>query len=282
MGYRQKVDVELARLISDRLALLLAEQPPRRARGPGLVQSEEPVPVAAGLATEAAHRERVQLSDETGGIVDALPPQRFGRMHLGVICALLLLSVMAAGWLLLRARPVAVASPGDVVTVATPSQSAASATPSMAKSASKIVVHVLGAVRRPGLVRLPENARVQDAIDAADGLTRQADPGELNLAQLLSDGQQVLIGTARHPAGEVREQPRSGDASSGPTAQGALDLNRANQAQLEELPEVGPVTAQAILAWRQEHGRFTRIEELQEVDGIGPKTYGQIAPHVRV
>jgi len=282
MGYRQKVDVELARLISDRLALLLAEQPPRRARGPGLVQSEEPVPVAAGLATEAAHGERVQLSDETGGIVDALPPQRFGRMHLGVICALLLLSVMAAGWLLLRARPVAVASPGDVVTVATPSQSAASATPSMAKSASKIVVHVLGAVRRPGLVRLPENARVQDAIDAADGLTRQADPGELNLAQLLSDGQQVLIGTARHPAGEVREQPGSGDASSGPTAQGALDLNRANQAQLEELPEVGPVTAQAILAWRQEHGRFTRIEELQEVDGIGPKTYGQIAPHVRV
>lgn len=282
MGYRQKADVELARLISDRLALLLAEQPPRRARGPGLVQSEEPVPVAAGLATEAAHGERVQLSDETGGIVDALPPQRFGRMHLGVICALLLLSVMAAGWLLLRARPVAVASPGDVVTVATPSQSAASATPSMAKSASKIVVHVLGAVRRPGLVRLPENARVQDAIDAADGLTRQADPGELNLAQLLSDGQQVLIGTARHPAGEVREQPGSGDASSGPTAQGALDLNRANQAQLEELPEVGPVTAQAILAWRQEHGRFTRIEELQEVDGIGPKTYGQIAPHVRV
>jgi competence protein ComEA len=282
MGYRQKADVELARLISDRLALLLAEQPPRRARGPGLVQSEEPVPVAAGVATEAAHRQRVQLSDETGGIVDELPPQRFGRMHLGVICALLLLSVMAAGWLLLRARPVAVASPGDVVTVATPSQSAASATPSMAKSASKIVVHVLGAVRRPGLVRLPENARVQDAIDAAGGLTRRADPGELNLAQLLSDGQQVLIGTRRHPAGEVREQPGSGDASSGPTAQGALDLNRANQAQLEELPEVGPVTAQAILAWRQEHGRFTRIEELQEVDGIGPKTYGQIAPHVRV
>lgn len=285
MGYRQKADVELARLISDRLALLLAEQPPRRARGPGLVQSEEPVPVAAGLATEAAHRQRVQLSDETGetgGIVDELPPQRFGRMHLGVICALLLLSVMAAGWLLLRARPVAVASPGDVVTVATPSHSAASATPSMAKSASKIVVHVLGAVRRPGLVRLPENARVQDAIDAAGGLAGKADPGELNLAQLLSDGQQVLIGSARHPAGEVREQPGSGGASSGPTAQGALDLNRANQAQLEELPEVGPVTAQAILAWRQEHGRFTRIEELQEVDGIGPKTYGQIAPHVRV
>lgn len=285
MGYRKKADVELARLISERLALLLAEQPPRRARGPGLVQSEEPVPVAAGPMMEAAHRERAQLPDEireTGEIADELSPQRFGRMHLGVICALLLLGVVAAGWLLLRARPVAVASPGDVVTVATPSQSAASATPSMAKSASKIVVHVLGAVRHPGLVRLPENSRVQDAIDAAGGLGRQADPGELNLAQPLSDGQQVLIGSARHPAGEVREQQGSGGASSGPIAQGALDLNRANQSQLEELPEVGPVTAQAILAWRQEHGRFSRIEELQEVDGIGPKTYSQIAPHVRV
>jgi competence protein ComEA len=285
MGYRPKADVELARLISDRLALLLAEQPPRRARGPGLVQSEELASVAAGPVMDAGHRGRTQVSDETGEtgqIVDELPPQRFGRMHVRVICALLLLGVIAAGWLLLRARPVAIASPGDVVTVATPSQSAAPATPPMAKSASKIVVHVLGEVRHPGLVRLPENARVQDAIDAAGGLTRQADPGELNLAQLLSDGQQVLIGTAHHPAGEVREQPGSGGAGSGPATQGALDLNRANQSQLEELPEVGPVTAQAILAWRQEHGRFTRIEELQEVDGIGPKTYGQIAPHVRV
>jgi competence protein ComEA len=168
-----------------------------------------------------------------------------------------------------------------VVTIATPVSTAASPTPSLAKSASKIVVHVLGGVRHPGLVRLPDSSRVQDAIDAAGGLTHQADPGELNLAQRLSDGQQVLIGTARHPAGEVREQPGAGGGT-GTASKGALDLNRASQSQLEELPEVGPVTAQAILAWRQEHGRFTRIEELQEVDGIGPKTYAQLAPHVRV
>ena len=91
----------------------------------------------------------------------------------------------------------------------------------------------------------------------------------------------MVIGTAGDPAGEVRDGRESG-AGSGPSAKATLDLNRANQAQLEELPGIGPVTAGAILTWRQQHGRFSRIEELQEVDGIGPKTYAQIAPHVRV
>jgi competence protein ComEA len=236
MGYRQKADVELARLISDRLALVLAEQPPRRARGPGVVTFEEPAQLLPEVSTTDGALE--PAAQHTGDI-EELPPPRFGRLHAGVIGVLLVLGLITAGWLLLRARPVAVASPGEVVTIATPVPTAASTTPSLAKSASKIVVHVLGGVRRPGLVRLPESSRVQDAIDAAGGLTHQADPDE-------------------------------------------LDLNRASQSQLEELPEIGPVTAQAILAWRQEHGRFTRIEELQEVDGIGPKTYAQLAPHVRV
>jgi len=270
--------VELARLISDRLALVLAEQPPRRARGPGVVTFEEPAQLLPEVSTTDGALE--PAAQHTGDI-EELPPPRFGRLHAGVIGVLLVLGLITAGWLLLRARPVAVASPGEVVTIATPVSTAASPTPSLAKSASKIVVHVLGGVRHPGLVRLPDSSRVQDAIDAAGGLTHQADPDELNLAQRLSDGQQVLIGTARHPAGEVREQPGAGGGT-GTASKGALDLNRASQSQLEELPEVGPVTAQAILAWRQEHGRFTRIEELQEVDGIGPKTYAQLAPHVRV
>ena len=194
---------------------------------------------------------------------------------------MLVLGLLTAGWLLLRARPVAVASPSEAVTVSSPTQPAASATPTTSKAVPKIVVHVLGAVQHPGLVRLPQNARVQDAIDAAGGLTNRADPGELNLAQPLSDGQQVVIGNRTDPAGEVRDETGSGQGS-GAAATGTLDLNHASQPQLEELPGVGPVTAQAILAWRQQHGRFSRIEELQEVDGIGPKTYAEIAPHVRV
>jgi competence protein ComEA len=277
MAHRPKADVELARLISDRLALVLSEQPPRRARGPGPASPTE---------SEASH-ESVQDGAEDGRAhhtsetLDELPKPGFSRMHVGVIGVLLVLGLIAAGWLLLRARPVAVASPGEVVTMSTPLQSAPTASPSTSERATRLVVHVLGAVSDPGLVRLPENSRVQDAIDAAGGLTGRADPGELNLAQPLADGQQLVIGTKGDPAGEVRDGGESG-AGSGASATATLDLNRANQVQLEELPGVGPVTAQAILTWREQHGRFSRIEELQEVDGIGPKTYAQIAPHVRV
>jgi competence protein ComEA len=277
MGLRPKVDLELARLISDRLALVLAEQPPRRARGSGQASSVE-LELPPESALDSAVDGRARLAPET---LDELPQQRFSRMHVGVIGVLLILGLITAGWLLLRARPVAVASSGEVVTVSTPLQSAPTASPTASERATRLVVHVLGAVRHPGLVKLPESSRVQDAIEAAGGLTGRADPGELNLAQPLADGQQVVIGTAGDPVGEVRDGRESG-AGSGPSAKAALDLNRANQAQLEELPGIGPVTAGAILAWRQQHGRFSRIEELQEVDGIGPKTYAQIAPHVRV
>jgi competence protein ComEA len=153
-------------------------------------------------------------------------------------------------------------------------------------------VHVLGAVREPGVVTIEERGRVRDAIEAAGGLTSDADPGDLNLAQVLADGQQVVIGTEKKPEGEVRDGtsgsgggPAEGSTEGGSTGGGAadtVDLNRASQSQLEALPGVGPVTAAKIVAWREEHGRFSRVEELQEVDGIGPKTYAEIAPHTRV
>ena len=107
MGQRPKVDLELARLISDRLALVLAEQPPRRARGPGQASSvESEFPPESTL--DSAEDGRADLAAET---LDELPQQRFSRMHVGVIGVLLILGLITAGWLLLRARPVAVASP---------------------------------------------------------------------------------------------------------------------------------------------------------------------------
>ena len=157
-----------------------------------------------------------------------------------------------------------------------------------------MVVHVLGAVKKPGLVTLTAGSRVQDAIDAAGGLTRKADPGELNLAQQVGDGQQIVVGTKSKPNGELRtgtvggssSGSTSGGSSSGGGSAGTsgqpVNLNAASQAELEELPGVGPVMAGKIIAWRTEHGRFSRVEELQEIDGVGPKTYARLAPLCRV
>ena len=221
-------------------------------------------------------------------VLDAEPrpvlTRRFAGAHLAVVTALVLVGLFGAGWALFRSRPVAVATPGVIVTASAPGSpveaSGSAAAPTSARP--EVVVHVVGAVRRPGLVRLTAGGRVQDALDAAGGLTRAARPGRLNLAQLLADGQQVVIGTAGDATSEVRDGSPPAGSSTGTSAAATVDLNKATAAELEQLPGVGPVTAAAILAWRSQHGRFTAVTELQQVDGIGPKTYAQIAPNVRV
>ena len=99
----------------------------------------------------------------------------------------------------------------------------------------------------------------------------------LNLARLLVDGEQVVVGQPP-PAGVLASAVPTAGAPGGPL----VNLNTAGQAELEALPEVGPVTAQAIMAWREEHGGFTSVDELLEVDGIGDATLGQLAPLVTV
>jgi competence protein ComEA len=196
-----------------------------------------------------------------------------------------LIALAVTAWLVLRAR-----TWQPEVTALVPQWSAgpsAEPTPLITAEPEPWLVHVLGAVSAPGLVSLSPGARVADAIAAAGGLLAEANSAELNLAAELADGAQVIIGTAAEPRGEVRTGTGGGAAgggsgTSGNTVDPVIDLNSATQAELETLPNVGPATASAILAWRSSHGRFTTVAELQEVDGIGPKTYAQLAPRVRV
>jgi len=134
-----------------------------------------------------------------------------------------------------------------------------------------VVVDVAGAVRRPGLYRLREGSRIDDAIASAGGATSKAQLGAVNLAAPVADGEQVVV-PVRGPGGVAAPSPVAGGTS--PSA--PLDLNSATLEQLENLPGIGPVTAQKILDYRQQHGAFHAIAELQGVPGIGPAHMAQL------
>ncbi|MET3950261.1 helix-hairpin-helix domain-containing protein [Arthrobacter sp. UYEF36] len=156
-----------------------------------------------------------------------------------------------------------------------------------ANTRESIIVHVAGAVVRAGIVELPRGSRLHEAIAAAGGGAPGADPDQLNLAAVLEDGQKVLVPSegetipaAAAPTGDVgaRGSPGNGTAPSG----GKINLNTAGAGELATLPRVGPVLAQRIVDWRQQHGDFQRVEELDAVDGFGPKLLEGLLPLVRV
>jgi competence protein ComEA len=137
---------------------------------------------------------------------------------------------------------------------------------------AKIVVHVVGAVRRPGLYSLPHSARVADAVRRAGGTTKKANLEAINLAAELEDGLQVVVPRVVAPSG-AGDPAAAGDPSA---AGGPVHLNTATLEQLDALPGVGPVTAQKILDWRQEHGAFTSLDDLDAIPGIGPARIEQL------
>lgn len=152
---------------------------------------------------------------------------------------------------------------------------------------SEIVVHVAGAVKNPGVVRIPRGSRVDDAVRAAGGFSSQADPDSVNLAQLLEDGVQVYVPrrgesvVVEGRVGAVESSPAPARArSEGST--GRININTATAEQLESLPGIGPVTARAIVEYRRQNGGFHSVEELLEVRGIGEKRLEQIRPFVTV
>jgi competence protein ComEA len=162
----------------------------------------------------------------------------------------------------------------DAHDLATP---AAALTPGAAPTdGGRVTVDVEGKVRRPGIVVLDAGSRVIDAIKAVGGVRGSPRHTGLNLARVLVDGEQLLVGVPASAPG-LAVPSASG---TGPTS--LVDLNTADEAALEALPEVGPVTAQSILDWRAQNGAFTSVQELLEVDGIGEATLDQLMPYVTV
>lgn len=176
------------------------------------------------------------------------------------------LAIVAGAALLLTTRPQPVQI---VVNPPVPTE-----TPSPTTTPAPLQVYITGAVRQPQItVELPPGSRVQDAVEAAGGLAEDADLDRINLAGLLSDGDQVHVfpRTAEVLAEEALPTPTGGEV---------VNINTANVATLEMLPGIGPALAQEIIAYRSANGPFTSLEDLDAVPGIGPALLEQLAPLV--
>jgi competence protein ComEA len=279
--------------VQSRPALTVAETAPEEIGGApstGVEAWVSPVP--------GRHARRpVGAGDRVGGWVhDRLPPTLQGRVsltasHLSVVALLVAAAFAVSAWWVVRADasgtvvPAATWTEGTgspaVEQLVTPAGDPTGGDPDNTTVADTepavVVVDVAGKVRRPGIVSLPLGSRVHDALDAAGGARKGVDVTGLNLARVLVDGEQILVGVA--PAGGV-----AAPAASAPGGEGAggpmVNVNTGGQSELEELPGIGPVTAASILQWRADNGPFTSVDELLEVSGIGEATLAKIAPFV--
>lgn len=207
-------------------------------------------------------REPAILDSRDSGTTDPFAPPRPLRWKLGVSTAIVLIAGVV----------VVVVGSSFVRSVApTPEPLPA---PEMAATADRVaevvvVVHVVGAVARPGVVSLPASSRVHDALLLAGGALADAELAGVNLARIVFDGEQIVV-------------PRVGEpvVSASLGAPGLISLSRADQATLETLPRIGPATAERIIAWRTEHGPFESVEDLLAISGIGPATLEGLADRV--
>lgn len=272
--------------------------------GPVVVPTRVPEP------GRHARRRRAGIGDRLRGwLVDRLPPTLQGRARMGsaqaaLVAVLAALGLAAAAVVALRSGsggeavvPVSGSVPGSTGPVsASPLVAAASAGPAGAgwpsadgaatgstpgsasgsPSPGVLVVDVAGKVRHPGVTTLPVGSRVVDAIRKAGGARRGVDLAGLNLARVLVDGEQILVGVTP-PPGVAASAASAATAAATPGQ--LVNLNTATLEGLEALPGVGPVTAQKILDWRTAHGAFSSVDELLEVDGIGEKTLADLAPY---
>ncbi|MFF1879043.1 ComEA family DNA-binding protein [Leifsonia sp. NPDC058230] len=237
----------------------------------------------AGPGPETQPNQESDGAFETDAL-DSVAGARSARVRIGVGAGVVILIVALVGAVVVNA--VAQGGSGaEVVREPAPAGSEAPAADlsSTASASVPVLVHVLGAVNRPGLVALTTGARVVDAVAAAGGLTDDAELSGVNLARLVADGEQLVVPRV----GEVLPPPAGnagGGGSAGATgvSGGLVNLNTADQAALETLPRIGPALAGRILDYRSANGRFAAVADLLKVTGIGQKLFDGLKDRITV
>jgi competence protein ComEA len=269
-----------ADVIRARLRLLLEES--SRSRGWVPDDDSEVLPGSAEW-DEATTTPRDDPEQRGEGLPDGLgrhrapartarwDPGRLGSRSLWIAGLAAALVLVAWTWL---DRPRV--EPAPAAPTARAMSTSAPARPSVGEAAttsSTVVVSVVGSVGHPGLVTLPSGSRVADAVQAAGGLVPPADQASVNLAAVVTDGQQIVVGAPGAPAAAA--------GGSAVSPGGKLNLNTATAAELDALPGVGPVLAQRIVDHRDQ-GPFTSVDQLDDVPGIGPARAAELAKLVTV
>ena len=145
---------------------------------------------------------------------------------------------------------------------------------SLVGNSAQLIINVAGKVSNPGVYQLPQGSRVVDAIEAAGMQLKGVDISDINLARVLVDGEQILVGGLKLSSGKT--------ATKKITIDSPLDINRATLAQLDTLPGIGPVTAQRIIAYRSKVGRINSLDELKKISGLGGMKFEEIKPLLRI
>jgi len=265
---------------TERLSGLLGERPPPP-DAPGadtglseLLSAVEPEPRGRGRLHAVLRR---LLPERWKGA--RLDPGRPGATALALVAIGAALVAAVGVW---SQRPRA--EPVDTLPVVSADAPARTPSPTPAATPTPapgpLVVSVSGKVRRPGLVEVPAGARVADAVTAAGGPLPGVELSGVNLARKVSDGEQIAV--AVPPAPDAAGSAAAGGTPDTGPPVGPLDLNLATADQLDALPGVGPVTAERILEWRVRNGRFTSVEQLREVEGIGERRFSQLRELVRI
>jgi competence protein ComEA len=260
---------ETAETVRGRLSHLLAMQPPADDLLPG---GPPPPPGEPSDGTSGGEPEPLPLPEpEQRPPAPVLRPAAFARPVLALdrravlaLAVLLLLALAYAVQHFWLGRPQAVQIPAAAAP--TSSTEPGPGPGGGPEPAAVVVVDIAGRVPSPGVRELPAGSRVADALRVAGGALPDTDTKQLNLARVLTDGEQVLVG-------EPAPQPSAGPAPGSP-----VSLNHATPEQLDTLPGVGPTLAQRIIAYRQAHGSFRSLDQLRQVSGIGARTYDEMKP----
>lgn len=195
--------------------------------------------------------------------------RRWGDRQLAVVAVLGLAGAVLVAWWVVGGRPSQVDDPAPLASVPSSAESDAP----QEDEPDQLVIHVAGDVHQPGIVVVAAGSRVHEAIKAAGGVAGSPDLSALNLAREMQDGEQIVVGGPPQAASD------GGSAGGGAAL---ININSADAATLEELPGVGPVTAQAIIDRRTDHGPFRAVEDLLDVKGIGEATLTELRDRVTV